>query len=336
MRDQRIDFIKGMLMWCVVYGHAVNTLLCGTSYAPVWLHTFVRTFDMPFFMVLSGCFLRKSLERRGAFDVFINRLSMILLPIAVWTLIRGHVVFVAYYFLWAVLMSSIVCIVGSCVASVLPGRGGRLVEFLFYVAVAVLLHVVELPWNLFYLFPFFVVGYYADGRFKVSRLGFCIVSAVFVVGLCFWNVSYRPWAVGALAWKDSSAAFVVYMYRFALGVAGVYVMAKVFDVIWGVVNNSVSAIAQMIAGWGRETLALYILQSIVVERIGTAICSAAYAHHPITLTQPVVNLIGYFIAPLLSALVIISLMFVTRKIKSLRILKYAFGFKARTKQTGER
>lgn len=91
MRDKRIDFYKGMLMWCVVYGHVINAILCGESHRPVWMHTFVRTFDLPFFMILSGCFLRKSLGRRGAFEVLANRMSMILAPIVVWTLIRVSV-----------------------------------------------------------------------------------------------------------------------------------------------------------------------------------------------------------------------------------------------------
>ena len=81
-RDNRIDFIKGMLMWCAVYGHTVDALIAG-NHAPVWLHVFVRTFDLPFFMILSGYFLKKSLSKRSAWEVAVNRVSMIFLPIAV-------------------------------------------------------------------------------------------------------------------------------------------------------------------------------------------------------------------------------------------------------------
>lgn len=60
-RDPSVDFAKGMLMWCVVYGHMVDALLGGMSHATVWLHLFVRTFDLPFFMILSGYFLKNSM-----------------------------------------------------------------------------------------------------------------------------------------------------------------------------------------------------------------------------------------------------------------------------------
>ncbi len=37
-RDVSVDFAKGMLMWCVVYGHSVDALCGGLSHSPVWLH----------------------------------------------------------------------------------------------------------------------------------------------------------------------------------------------------------------------------------------------------------------------------------------------------------
>ena len=46
-RDTGIDFIKGMLIFGVVYGHLITALTVG-SHCQVWLHTFMRTFDMPF------------------------------------------------------------------------------------------------------------------------------------------------------------------------------------------------------------------------------------------------------------------------------------------------
>lgn len=156
MRDKRIDFAKGMLMFCVIYGHMINALLSGTPHSPIWLHVFVRTFDMPFFMILSGYFLKRSLEKKKA--------------------------------------------------------------------------------------PFVV---------------------------------------------------------------------------------------RTITECGSETLALYILQSIVIERLLGMACNIAYKRYPVVLSNGVVNLVGYVIAPIMSFVAIVGLLHVIRCMRRTFLLKYAFGFKIR-------
>lgn len=135
-RDIRIDFIKGMLMWSVVYGHSIDALCGGLPHNPVWLHLFVRTFDLPFFMVISGYFLRQSLQRKAFGRCFVDRVTMLFVPICFWTLLRGHLnVFIGmYYFLWAVLMCSIICAIAYKLKFYVKGRiGGQLKHCLFAV-----------------------------------------------------------------------------------------------------------------------------------------------------------------------------------------------------------
>lgn len=328
MRDLRIDFMKGMLMWCVVYGHTINALLSGTAHAPIWLHTFVRTFDMPFFMILSGFFLRKSLERRKALDVFVNRLCMILVPIIVWTLLLGRVDFCnRYYFLWAVLCSGIICIAGHALTSLLPLniRGG--LECLYYMGVAVVLHMFNSPWNMFYLFPFFVVGYYLRNIDFGKRSGW-IMAVVFVSGLCFWDTAYTPWKIGALAWRDNPTVLLLYGYRFTLGVVGVCTMGMVFDAIRRLCGVG-SFFVRTVSNWGGETLALYILQTLCVEIGVRILCEQLSNRFSIMLSRQFVNLIGHVVAPVLSFLFLTILFRVVLQMKHTRILKYAFGFKVK-------
>ena len=330
-RDLSVDFAKGMLMWCVVYGHMVDALLGGMCHATVWLHVFVRTFDLPFFMILSGYFLKKSLGRRCAWEVAINRISMIFIPIAVWTLLRGHLnVFCGtYYFLWAVLVSSLICVAGRFATSRLYSGIGRLLEAFLYLGVVVLLHFINVPWNLFYLFPFFVVGYYlSDVQFSLSRWCYFASAVVMVAGLCFWSPGYTPWDTGALAWKDDAAVIGVYLYRFILAVVGVFVMAKVFDVIRDLLGQDSIAVRSLLLA-GRETLAIYILQSILVERIVRRGCGSLWAYLNSMPPQCVVNLVGYVVAPLVSFVFIVFIASLVRKIKDYRFLKYVFGFKVK-------
>ena len=330
MRDHRIDFIKGVLMWCVVYGHIINVLLGGISHPPIWLHTFVRTFDMPFFMILSGYFLKKSLGKRSGCGVLVDRVTMIFVPIVIWTLLLCRISFSMYYFLWAVFVSSIVCIVGNKMSASLPGKMGRCLELLLYLAVVALLHIIRIPWNLFYLLPFFVFGYYMrDVQFELPKHVSVITIFLFVILLCFWEASYTPWKTGALAWKGDSAAALIYVYRFTLGIIGVYAIAKCLDMIRNLLGDN-SFVVRNVIKWGRETLALYILQSIAVERIAKIMLDAIYKHHPVVLSQHMVNLIGYVAVPILAFVAIVCLFFVVEKVKCNSLAKYVFGFKMRS------
>lgn len=328
-RDTRIDFFKGILMWCVVYGHTVDAFLCGTRHSPVWLHVFVRTFDLPFFMVLSGYFLKRSLGKRSALVVALNRISMIFAPIATWTLLRGHpnVFCGTYYFLWAVLVSGMICIAGHVATSWLPGKAGTCLEMALYAGAATLLHFVNIPWNLFYLFPFFVVGYFMDSvRFDLSRKAYFIVFVAMVTGLCFWSPGYTPWRMGALAWRGNPTAIGIFVYRFVLAIAGVFVMATVFEVARSLMGEG-SFFARIVTDAGRETLAIYILQTIFVERLVRRMCGVMWARLSGAPSQPVVNLVGYVLAPMASFLFVVGLNGVIRHMRRIPVLRHSFGFK---------
>ena len=76
-------------------------------------------------------------------------------------------------------------------------------------------------------------------------------------------------------------------------------------------------------------MALYILQSIVVERIIGRLCNVAYGRSGIALPDELVNLVAYFVAPLFAFVSLVVHLFVTTRIRKLNVLRYAFGFKMR-------
>lgn len=165
---------------------------------------------------------------------------------------------------------------------------------------------------------------HSRSRIQTEEMGGILV--LFVVALCFWQTAYTPWRTGAFAWKDDYWAILIYAYRFALGVVGVFVMSRAFELIREHLTGT-PFIVRTITECGTETLALYILQSIIIERILRSACDIAWMHYPVVLPQSVVNLVGYVIAPVLSFVSIVGLLYVIRYIKRTYILKYAFGFR---------
>ena len=55
-RNAKWDFYRGLLIWGVVIGHTITALKSGDS-SYVWLHTFLRMYDMPMFAFISGYFI---------------------------------------------------------------------------------------------------------------------------------------------------------------------------------------------------------------------------------------------------------------------------------------
>lgn len=63
-RNEDIDFYKGILMWGVIYGHMIKGINVSFNFDSDFLYAFIRIFDMPFFMILSGYFLNKSIKKK--------------------------------------------------------------------------------------------------------------------------------------------------------------------------------------------------------------------------------------------------------------------------------
>lgn len=82
MRDSKIDFYKGMLMVGVIWGHTINAY--HLSDYTCWIHLFFRTYDMPFFMLLSGVFLAVSIQKYDLKKLLLNKLTTLFVPLAVW------------------------------------------------------------------------------------------------------------------------------------------------------------------------------------------------------------------------------------------------------------
>ena len=147
-RNKIIDFYKGILMFGVIWGHSITALKGGIETPPIFIHVFLRTFDMPFFMILSGFFLKRSLLRDGYKKVFFNRVTMILFPIIIWNIAVLNRYFTSYYFLSAVFISSCICIAANYISDKI---GKNQISIAIEIIAILSLYLIDLPWNLFYL-----------------------------------------------------------------------------------------------------------------------------------------------------------------------------------------
>ena len=224
-RDVRIDTYKGLLMWGVVWGHCINCLKLDDPIS-VWIHSFFRTYDMPFFMLLSGFFLAVSIVRYDWKQLLCNKLTTILVPTIIWSLVISRLSSVfGYYFLWAVFVSSVVVILVEQIKQ-------RSIRFTLYGLLIAGLHCFDAPFNLAYLFPPFLAGYYGFALNRKEKGGLlAVILLIFVLCLCYWRGAYTIWNAGANVAEGGLRVLGLTFYRDVMAAVGIVVMVRVFDML---------------------------------------------------------------------------------------------------------
>lgn len=86
-----IDYAKGLTIILVVYHHCYLTLINSGVQVSPWMinaNLFVYSFRMPMFFMLSGLFIAKSLQKRGAKKYIENRARILLYPYLLWAIVQ--------------------------------------------------------------------------------------------------------------------------------------------------------------------------------------------------------------------------------------------------------
>ena len=85
-RSITADFLKGMMILCVMYGHSISMInsLRGVTWQNSSVNVFLTSFEMPLFIMISGYFLWFSLRKKTHFKVLCQRIISIALPLLVW------------------------------------------------------------------------------------------------------------------------------------------------------------------------------------------------------------------------------------------------------------
>ena len=161
VRDNKWDFYKAFLIYCVILGHIITALKSGDN-SLIRLHLFIRTFDMPMFALISGYFLRKSCNRNQLHINVLNKICGILLPIIIWTWIYnflgGHIDLSIgrFWFLWSIFFTSLIVILIDYVYKKI-----HISRAILFVCSILFFHTLIIDkWNIgFLLFPC-IIGYY--------------------------------------------------------------------------------------------------------------------------------------------------------------------------------
>jgi fucose 4-O-acetylase-like acetyltransferase len=317
------DLLKLLAIYLVLWGHCVQQLLSAPAvYNEVYLT--IYSFHMPLFMMLSGYFARSSMLL-GLKDFLRKKGFQLLVPLFSWvTLI--FVFYVLFDWLFpdnSIGRKSLAANLGSSVgnfwflkslfASYLIAWCGERTKLHFFCwgVVAVLCCQLVPFWNVKVMFPCFFAGM-AISRYKRELDGktgwwMLVFSAfVFFVLLMFWRAEFLLPSDLAGAVRNMDAGMVLYtlyvrVFRIVIGVSGALALLLLFDKLSVVCANS--AVLRFMASYGKYTLEVYMLQTVLLEiLLGSLLCLDSCPGW----------LFNYIVSPVVSALMLALSVFLAK------------------------
>lgn len=119
----------------------------------------------------------------------------------------------------------------------------------------------------------------------------------------------------------------IFIFRFVIGIVGCLAMISVFNMLYLFFSSQNNICKKFILQCGRETLAIYILQHIVLFSICERLVHALYNLLGYNLFATNKLLTGYIIAPALSLTLIALFLLILRFLKRNQYTRFIFGFK---------
>lgn len=341
-----IDFIKGICMILVIWGHCIE--YCdpisyqNNNYYSNPLFEIIYSFHMPLFMLLSGYFFANNFSR-SFYSILRRRFIQLVIPCLTWGIIGLFFIYINsflsddtlpsikyvpyayiniiknFWFIWAIFLSLIFSFISCKLIK------NKIWAFCLSFLILLLLPDNSIFTSLFkYMYPFYWLGYLLNNQkyLFLKRRKYIILTTfpLFIILFLFWEIKYYIYITGMAFYKLSLPNLTLYpikfneqikivFFRYFIGATGslsIFYILKHLDNI----NNRLFYLIQNI---GKRTLGIYIIQSILLE------------YKLIAFNFNSNNIILYnFVSTLITALILIifatGLIIIMEKNKSLNFL----------------
>lgn len=287
-RDPYWDIIKGFTILLVIIGHSIQYHNGETYYEQglYWanpIFKFIYSFHMPLFMLISGYFCVKSIQKYNVHDFVKNKTQSLLLPILSYSLIITgyewstsgfsimeffHNFFANLWFLWAVWLSSL---------TLYAFKKKNISYKIAYVGTFVVMLLVPDFWVSFayakFTFPAFLLGaIVAENNekynFAANRWEILITLFIaFLILLPFYNHSCYVYTTKCSLWKkhgwDIPLQVVIDTYRTIIGLVGSMLLLLLMK--WITKKWHSLYVWKILSYVGQHTLGIYIFSSLIYD-----------------------------------------------------------------------
>lgn len=274
-RNNIIDALKGVAILLMVFGHLIQFTSVDNSYLYNPIYIFIYSFHMPLFIMISGFFFNKSLNKKSVKNLLNDRLVTILLPYVSWTIIfitvwavfnhfnlsffqlcQKYIYTFLYvsklWFLWVLF----VCILLVCLNLLIKRYIGGIsilfiVLFIYVLPETQMLSLI----NVKYMFPFFILGYYYHEYSNVFkewiRYSSYVSIIIYPVLLFFWSEENFSFIIDS---KNLNPIIYKYITAFSGILAIVFVFRNFYK------HFEINYLQKL----GRNSIAIYIISDYLI------------------------------------------------------------------------
>lgn len=294
-RNRWLDIVKGLTIFLMILGHCIQNgngvaYISSQAFWSDKVTIFIYSFHMPLFMLISGYFLHYSLKKRPLVKALRNKINYLLYPIIIFNLynyIIGNTTYIdnlfyiiinlndlafkifdGYWFLWAVLIFSILV---------------TLVHFLLkdnlviYIVIFFLLFFIPnfifnlQTFRIDFMYPFFIIGYlFPKWEFKLTRplLIWFLVCAIFAIQLYLFDEKDYIYASGLNILHSKLDLSVleqikIDLFRISIGISGsLFFLISVYYVYHQFFK--LERLWKIFSYIGVNSLLIYCLQEILI------------------------------------------------------------------------
>lgn len=272
-----IDILKFLAIFLVLWGHCIQHLTT-PDFSSNQVFLFIYSFHMPLFMILSGFFAHKLAERNFR-EVFVSKFLQLLLPTIVFGIVywlQSRYLFyqtnkslmqVLYYNFWF-LKSLFVCIIMFHIGLKMSKQWhlGLIVMLILSQLIDFFPHFRFL--QLRYMFPCFVFGhtiFISKTIYRYYKVITYISIVCFVLLLWHFNefLLYPDIEINNISQIGEGKIIYSLYYKLLIGLTGsLAAMGIIFALSRKLDSNKIFL---KFSDFGRYTLAIYILQSFLLE-----------------------------------------------------------------------
>lgn len=284
-RNKRIDMLRGLAVFLMVWGHAVQYLSSGDVHIfENSAFRFIYSFYMPLFMIISGYVYGLGFERHTVKEIILKRMTRIVYPCVLWAslshwfaqglnMVQGETTFISavkgwpavltgHWFLWAV---------AACSFMLLPYK--RLTGWGFVVLQIPLLFLFRyLPTGntTLFMYPYFVCGFFAGHADTKKcavpiRLGTAVLALMFPVLLLHFRTEHFIYETGVwlTGMQGGFRQIGIDVFRWLIGFSGIAFVIVTGGALLGACGAAFEKTKSLFAWMGQVSLEIYLVQGFL-------------------------------------------------------------------------
>ena len=287
-RIDYIDFTKGIAIFLVVWGHAIQVGGMQREVFSDKLFTFIYSFHMPLFMMLSGFVFAKTYNRKDFWKNIKSKITRLVFPAILWgvlfyiikAVMENYLLKNFYPFsinqvvneIWDVwyLWSLFFCTVAALIIGQMPNKITRFIVLLL--SFILLYYMPNGEFNVF-LFPYFLIGYILGKRENIPIKYCCLSLIMFPVLLMYYSKEHYIYVSGITRMCGDLGVgrqIFIDVFRWVIGLTGSISVITIVKLFLGYLSNE-SRIRKTFCELGKYTLEIYVMQRILVEYMGAKV-----------------------------------------------------------------